>query len=902
MEHHRRLNPGGRRFARTAGVGKASMPLVPLLCENSPPLPVRPREPGLQAKLRTYRRVVEERAVERGLGKAYMAKLTLPAQTAPSQKRRRAIKNAQSRAYQGMYAWGDVEATPAALELQGVAAKTAAPRPPPSVGRATDGIGHGAPRSQLRPKLQQQQRKSSPAAHDVPAPTRLNTGADILLDVHNAVGGRCSSRSSQRSASWECPVANNAGAHQTQQSHGVDARDAPEAALSALGHWSEAVWARFGEYRGVTESSSYVARACVKWLATSCSTHRGSFRSLHDFSESCIDLGIHPSLATEIAARIWAGLASGGSLSVSALLANVADYAPSRTSRSSTATPGQRPRLGKADLPGSHPHDGASNYSGNASSRSSSCGDGVLGDDSSCQSLPTAVSHSRTANDDDAWDLHQDDRLEPPPRLPAMWQQQQQQQQHQQLDVRNDALATCLNEEGISTLATTEDDASYLAAAKARGALSESWATSEDQLQCDRPNQLVQTGALEHCEIVAETQGALSETWAKPEDQLEYDPLSELIQTGASQQHEIIGVLQRLRPGQTLSRPQSELSCVTECRGTEPLSQDPDSPLSAHSLEPDSLYAELGANSLELEGLRMNQVVTDGEQLDGSANEAVCRERAKHFVASIVLQAAASRSIRPTKECDSQKLLGPCCVPVFHDCEAPAPRLGVLDVMHTCSPSPEPPDFVPSRLVADPSPPSTPRKLPLDRILVMPGLDSSGTTVQAVLLGSKTSCNNATSTHQVCKSVPELKKTEFLVQHVQPEGASKAAAPVAASVEVPRAQPVAAAAAAAAATDATAEATPVQTSAATIKGARAAASASSEREVREHVAKSQAQHSPQQSNIDDRWPVTLQEHSPRQSETADVTITKSNPGTGGKLQRRIGSFFSTVTKCMSLKR
>jgi len=316
------------------------------------------------------------------------------------------------------------------------------------------------------------------------------------------------------------------------------------------------------------------------------------------------------------------------------------------------------------------------------------------------------------------------------------------------------------------------------------------------------------------------------------------------------------------------------------------------------------MHTELDASNFELEGLRTTAEL-EGLLPDCSANEAACRERAKTFVASICSQALASRSTR--QECDSQKLPGnitpgPCYLPVFHNSEAPAPCLscldGMLDSTPTCSPSPEPLEFAPSQLVAEPSPPSSPRQLPLHLDCVfVPCAACAAEDMQSGVQPALSPC---------------ALKPEQTVQHVQPQEVPKASARASTSVDFPQAQPTASAAAAraaaAAATEATAEAAEAEASAPTVAGG--AASASSGPRVQEHLShhlfrpvKLQEQ-SPRQSKTDDRGPVTLQERSPQQSETSDqrATATRSNHSTGSRIERRIGSFFSTVTRCMSLKR
>mmetsp|Transcript_92417 Transcript_92417/g.178114 ORF Transcript_92417/g.178114 Transcript_92417/m.178114 type:complete len:753 (+) Transcript_92417:62-2320(+) len=717
------LAPGGR-VVRNLGQRRTRTPIVPLHSDEPEPL-MQSREPGLQAKLRAYRRVVEERAVERQLGKAYMGSLTVPAQprTRSLQKRRNTVRSPQKCTRRGMHAWRGVETTPASRDLVGVAAKTAVSQcaaSSPSVFKISDGTRRGAS-CPTHPKRQPQQ-NSSPAGDDVPAPRRL------IKRAGSVDGPRCSS---QCSVDQEVSIMNNTGMQQAQvqRKHvpacclGVPRRckhglEVLEESQFALRHWSNAVWARFGVDQNEAESA-HVARACVKWLATSCSTQRGSFQSLQAFSECCNDLGIQHSVATEIAAKIWAGLASNGSLSVSVLVASIADLAPLSPSRSTTATPGQAPPLEWTGIPGCH-LPATSNCSSNASLENIYSGGSNLGDqtasvrfdasignsrcfesnsgnDGNDQPLPTAPLHSTAAILSDACDLH-DYRLEPQPLLPKTWHQRQEQQQQQpQCDTCDDTPATCLNEGSSSAVMTEDGDFTYLSASVGWGDCSGVEALSEDRQDCDLVSQCMQASAAD------------------------YDDMAP--------------GLRRLQPGESLTRPQSTISFIPECRSTTPTNEHPDfdSPLGAISLEADFRRAEMGATGWELEGLRTTGVLLS-ERSDCRASEALCRERAESFVASICSQALASRSSQ--QQCDSQRFLGHIvldhfCPPVFHNYEAPTPSY-LLDCMAPCSPSPGLSEFAPSWLVAEPSPPQTPWQVLSDDIFNGSGLYSSTNSGQSV--------------------------------------------------------------------------------------------------------------------------------------------------------------------------
>lgn len=85
----------------------------------------------------------------------------------------------------------------------------------------------------------------------------------------------------------------------------------------ALRVWTEAARARFGQG---SMDSIVAMRGCTKWLATSCNVQSGAFRELADLEAACLDLGIAKEQAMDVAARMWAGLASDGRIPVKTLV------------------------------------------------------------------------------------------------------------------------------------------------------------------------------------------------------------------------------------------------------------------------------------------------------------------------------------------------------------------------------------------------------------------------------------------------------------------------------------------------------------------------------------------------------------------------------------------------------
>jgi len=83
--------------------------------------------------------------------------------------------------------------------------------------------------------------------------------------------------------------------------------------------WATAASQMFGS-PSESSSVSMVTQKCAKLLAMSCSLRLGAFQSLADLETACFDLGIEQEAATDVAARLWAGLAFDGCLHSSLLL------------------------------------------------------------------------------------------------------------------------------------------------------------------------------------------------------------------------------------------------------------------------------------------------------------------------------------------------------------------------------------------------------------------------------------------------------------------------------------------------------------------------------------------------------------------------------------------------------
>eukprot|EP00928_Gymnodinium_smaydae_P042119 TRINITY_DN2840_c4_g1_i1.p1 TRINITY_DN2840_c4_g1~~TRINITY_DN2840_c4_g1_i1.p1 ORF type:complete len:304 (+),score=36.21 TRINITY_DN2840_c4_g1_i1:78-914(+) len=247
--------------------------------------PVMVRESSDRARMRIYRREVENRSWQRCDGRAYAVEMRLPERDRGDQSRgpsRGAVRSSCSSSSRG------VAASPA-LPL--------APSPHPAsasqAGRPPADRSVGTHRGN----------QLSPDGRAIPLPLRLAGGASD----HSR-----------------------------------------EASMEARRRWVAAVRGRLGATCAVdldADRPEALARVCAKWLGVDCRTARGRFMSLNDFRDACRYLGLVGGLpasrpdghrdsaeatdavasaastdAVDDAARLWADLSIDGKLPVSRLL------------------------------------------------------------------------------------------------------------------------------------------------------------------------------------------------------------------------------------------------------------------------------------------------------------------------------------------------------------------------------------------------------------------------------------------------------------------------------------------------------------------------------------------------------------------------------------------------------
>lgn len=162
--------------------------------------------------------------------------------------------------------------------------------PPPPQGTPAP-----TPASVLRRRREADRRRWALQARDLVRPSTHPAGSSRPLS------------SAERGASADGNRPHTVGNSSSGRVSSVGPLPEPET-MRALAKWVSAAEQKFGG-PGQPPCNRGVTRACAKWLALSCNTSRGKFLCLADLEVACLDLGIPRTEATDVAARLWAGLA-----------------------------------------------------------------------------------------------------------------------------------------------------------------------------------------------------------------------------------------------------------------------------------------------------------------------------------------------------------------------------------------------------------------------------------------------------------------------------------------------------------------------------------------------------------------------------------------------------------------